>query len=104
SGLVPSAAMIVATVRACKLHGGEFEVKPGKPLPKELLEENVEAVEKGTANLARMIGIVRRAGIPAVVAINRFPDDTDREIEAIQRGAKAAGAAGVEVIEAYERG
>jgi formate--tetrahydrofolate ligase len=104
SGLAPSAAMIVATIRACKLHGGDYDVKPGKPLPRELLQEDVEAVEKGTPNLAHMIGIVRRAGIPAVVAINRFPDDSDGEIEAVQRAAKAAGAAGVEVIEAYERG
>jgi formyltetrahydrofolate synthetase len=61
-------------------------------------------VEKGTPNLARMIGIVRHTGIPAVVAINRFPGDSDREIEAVRMAAKAAGAAGVEVIEAYERG
>jgi formate--tetrahydrofolate ligase len=104
SGLAPSAGMIVATVRACKLHGGDFDVKPGKPLPEALTRENVETVEKGTPNLARMIGIVRHTGIPAVVAINRFPGDTDREIEAVRIAAKAAGAAGVEVIEAYERG
>ena len=104
SGLTPSAALIVATIRACKLHGGDFDVKPGRPLPDALLRENVEAAEKGTANLARMIGIVRRAGVPAVVAINKFPDDTDREIEAVQRAARAAGAAGVEVIEAYAKG
>jgi formate--tetrahydrofolate ligase len=104
SGLAPSAAMIVATIRACKLHGGDYDVKPGRPLPKELLEENLDAVEKGTANLARMIGIVKRTGIPPVVAINRFPEDTEREIEAVRRAAKAAGAAGVEVIEAYGRG
>jgi formate--tetrahydrofolate ligase len=104
SGLAPSAAMVVATIRACKLHGGDYDVKPGKPLPDELLRENLDAVEKGTANLARMIGIVRRAGVPAVVAINKFPDDTAREIDAVLRAARAAGAAGVEVIEAYERG
>ncbi|MBI3857004.1 MAG: formate--tetrahydrofolate ligase, partial [Planctomycetes bacterium] len=104
SGLAADAAMIVATVRACKLHGGSYGVKPGRPLPGALLAENVDAVEKGSANLARMIGIVRRAGVPAVVAINRFPDDTEREIEAVVRAAKAAGAAGVEIIEAYGRG
>ena len=104
SGLPPSAAMIVATVRACKLHGSDLDVKPGKPLPEELTRENLDAVEKGTPNLTRMIGIVRRAGIPAIVAINRFPGDTDGEIEVVRRAAKASGAAGVEVIEAYERG
>jgi formate--tetrahydrofolate ligase len=104
SGLAPSAAMIVATVRACKLHGGDFDVKPGRPLPEALTREDVETVEKGTPNLERMIGIVRHAGIPAVVAVNRFSGDSDREIEAVRRAARAAGAAGVEVIEAYERG
>ncbi|MBV8881844.1 MAG: formate--tetrahydrofolate ligase [Planctomycetaceae bacterium] len=104
SGLRPSAAMIVATIRACKLHGGDYDVKTGRPLPKELLKENVEAVERGTANLAHMIGIVKRAGLPAVVAINRFPDDTDREIDAVRAAARKAGAAGVELIEAYARG
>jgi formyltetrahydrofolate synthetase len=104
SGLTPSAAMIVATIRACKLHGGDYNVKAGRPLPKELLRENVGAVERGGANLAHMIGIVKRAGLPAVVAINRFPDDTDREIEAVRLAAKQAGAAGVELIEAYARG
>ncbi len=104
SGLWPSAAMIVATIRACKLHGGDYDVRTGRPLPKELLRENVEAVERGSANLAHMVGIVKRAGLPAVVAINRFPDDTDREIEAVRQAAKAAGASGVELIEAYARG
>ena len=104
SGLRPSAAMIVATIRACKLHGGDYEVVTGRPLPRELLQENLEAVERGSANLAHMIGIVKRAGLPAVVGINRFPDDTDREIDAVRRSAGKAGAAGVEVIEAYARG
>jgi formate--tetrahydrofolate ligase len=104
SGLTPSAAMIVATVRACKLHGSDLDVKPGRPLPEELRRENVGAVEKGTPNLARMIGIVRHTGIPAVVAINRFPGDTDAEVETVRRAARSAGAAGVELIEAYARG
>ena len=103
-GLAPSAAMVVATVRACKLHGGDYESKPGKPLPKELLREDPEAVERGAANLAHMIGLVKKAGLPAVVAINRFPDDTDREIEVVRKAATSAGASGVELIEAYARG
>src|SRR5581483_2563142 len=104
SGIAPSAAMVVATVRACKLHGGAVEAKPGRPLPKELMREDVGAAEAGSANLAHMVGIVRRAGLPAVVAINRFPEDTEREIDAVKRAAASAGAAGVEVIEAYARG
>jgi formate--tetrahydrofolate ligase len=104
SGLVPDAAVVVATIRACKLHGGDVAVKPGKPLPPELLREDPEAVERGACNLARMVEIVRQAGVPAVVAINRFPDDTEREIDAVRRAARAAGAAGVEVVEAYAKG
>lgn len=104
SGLAPHAAVIVATIRACKLHGGNYDVRPGRPLPHELTRENLEAVEKGTSNLARMIAIVKRAGVPAVVAINRFPDDTEREIEAVHRAAREAGTDGVEVIEAHARG
>ncbi|HLY11004.1 MAG TPA: formate--tetrahydrofolate ligase [Planctomycetota bacterium] len=104
SGLQPSAAMIVATIRACKVQGGSYELRTGRPLPKELLQENVEAVEIGSENLAHMIRIVRRTGLPAIVAINRFPSDTEREIEAVRGAASKAGAAGVEVIEAYARG
>lgn len=101
-GMAPSAAMIVATVRACKLHGGDVEVKPGRPLPPELLREDPEAVARGASNLAHMIGLVKKAGLPAVVAINRFPEDTEREIEALRKA--AVGADGVEVIEAYAKG
>ncbi len=104
SGLVPDAAVVVATVRACKVHGGTYAVKPGKPLPAELARENPEAVQAGTCNLKRMVAIVRRAGVPAVVAVNRFPDDTDREVEIVLKAGREAGAAGVEVIEAYAKG
>lgn len=104
SGLRPSAAMVVATVRACKMHGGSFDVKTGRPLPKELMQENVEATRIGSENLVHMIGIVRRAGLPAVVAINRFPEDTGEEIEIVRRAASMGGAAGVDVIDAYARG
>ncbi len=103
-GLVPDAAVVVATVRACKLHGGNLDARPGKPLPKELLEEDPEAVEAGAANLVRMVEIVRQAGLPAVVAINRFRDDREREVEILRTAAGRSGASGVEVIEAYGKG
>ncbi len=92
SGLVPDAAVVVATVRALKMHGGVGKIVAGKPLDPALLEENVEAVREGAANLAAHIGIVRRFGIPAVVAINAFPTDTPAEVEAIRDVAFAAGA------------
>jgi formyltetrahydrofolate synthetase len=92
SGLVPDAAVVVATVRALKMHGGVGKIVAGKPLDPALLEENVEAVRAGAVNLAAHVGIVRRFGIPAVVAINAFPTDTPAEVEAIRDVALAAGA------------
>jgi formate--tetrahydrofolate ligase len=92
SGLAPDAAVVVATVRALKMHGGVGKIVAGKPLDPALLEENVEAVRTGASNLAAHIGIVRKYGIPAVVAINSFPTDTPGEVEAIRDVALAAGA------------
>jgi formate--tetrahydrofolate ligase len=92
SGLAPDAAVVVATVRALKMHGGVGKIVAGKPLDPALLEENVEAVRTGAANLAAHIEIVRRYGIPAVVAINAFPTDTPGEVDAIREVALAAGA------------
>ena len=92
SGLAPDAAVVVATVRALKMHGGVGKIVAGKPLDPALLQENVEAVRTGASNLAAHIGIVRRFGIPAVVAVNSFPTDTLAEVEAIREVALAAGA------------
>ena len=92
SGLAPDAAVVVATVRALKMHGGVGKIVAGKPLDPALLEENVEAVRTGASNLAAHIEIVRKFGIPAVVAINAFPTDTPAEVEAIREVALAAGA------------
>jgi formate--tetrahydrofolate ligase len=92
SGLTPSAAVVVATVRALKMHGGLGKIVAGKPLDPVLLEENVEAVRLGAQNLAKQIENVTIFGIPAVVAINAFPTDTPAEVEAIREVALAAGA------------
>jgi formate--tetrahydrofolate ligase len=92
SGIAPDAAVVVATVRALKMHGGVGKIVAGKPLDTVLLEENPEAVRAGAANLSAHIEIVRRYGIPAVVAINAFPTDTPAEVEAIRDVALAAGA------------
>src|SRR6186713_1969099 len=92
SGLAPDAAVVVATVRALKMHGGVGRIVAGKPLDPALLEENVEAVRTGASNLAAHIATVRKYGIPAVVAINSFPTDTAAEVGAIREVALAAGA------------
>ena len=92
SGLSPDAAVVVATVRALKMHGGVGKIVAGKPLDPALLEENVEAVRLGAQNLAKQIENVTMFGIPAIVAINSFPTDTPAEVEAIREAALAAGA------------
>ncbi|MGK2851238.1 MAG: formate--tetrahydrofolate ligase [Candidatus Limnocylindrales bacterium] len=92
SGLKPDAAVVVATVRALKMHGGVGKIVAGKPLDAALLQENVEAVRTGAGNLAKQIENVTQFGIPAVVAINSFPTDTPAEVEAIREVALAAGA------------
>jgi formate--tetrahydrofolate ligase len=92
SGLVPDAAVIVATIRALKCHGGAPVPVPGKPMPEEYGSENVEWVEKGCANLLHHIKNVRKAGISPVVCINAFYNDTDAEIAKVRELAEAAGA------------
>jgi formate--tetrahydrofolate ligase len=104
SGLVPNAVGIVATVRSLKMHSGRFNVVAGRPLPRELQEENVEALREGAANLAKHVQSVGLYGIPSVVAINRFPADTDRELAELADLAKRAGATKVVVNESWAKG
>ena len=92
SGLSPDAAVVVATIRALKMHGGVGKIVAGKPLDPALLEENVDAVRLGGQNLAKQIENVTMFGVPAIVAINSFPTDTPAEVEAIREVALAAGA------------
>jgi formate--tetrahydrofolate ligase len=92
SGLRADAAVIVATVRALKMHGGVGRIVAGKPLDPALLESNPEGVRRGGANLAKQIENVRAFGVPVVVAINLFPTDTADEIAAIREVSLAAGA------------
>jgi formate--tetrahydrofolate ligase len=92
SGMTCDAAVIVATVRALKMHGGVGRIVAGKPLDPALLENNPDGVRRGGANLARQIENVRSYGVPVVVAINIFPTDTAEEIAAIKDVSLAAGA------------
>jgi formate--tetrahydrofolate ligase len=95
SGLTVSLAVIVASVRALKMHGGAFPITPGRiPDPELVAKENLPALDKGCRNLARHIGIIRAFGIPAVVAVNRFAGDTDAELDLVLWRAREAGAAG----------
>lgn len=92
SGLRPACAVVVATVRALKMHGGGPKVVAGKPLDPAYTTERLDLLEAGLPNLRRHIANVRRYGVPAVVAINVFASDTREEIELLRRAALAAGA------------
>jgi formate--tetrahydrofolate ligase len=104
SGLRPDAAVVVATIRALKMHGGVGKIVAGKPLDPALLEENVAAVTAGAANLAKQIENVRLYNVPVVVAINSFPTDTPAEVEAIKAVSLAAGARDAVVADHWAKG
>jgi len=103
SGLKPHCAVVVATIRALKCHGGAPIPVPGKPMPPEYAKENVGWVEKGCENLVHHINTVKKAGINPVVCINAFYTDTKNEINAVRRLAEKAGAR-VAVSRHWEKG
>ena len=92
SGLVPDVVVVVATVRALKVHGGGPEITPGAALNEVYRTENVEILRKGCVNLRKHISNAREYGIPVVVAINKFETDTEAEIAVVKEEALAAGA------------
>ena len=104
SGLRPDVEVLVCTARALKFQSGRFSVRPGRPLPAALLAEDVDAVRAGAVNLEAHLAIIREFNVPSVVAINRFPGDSDRELEEIRRVALAGGATSVAVSDAFARG
>lgn len=103
SGLKPDAAVIVATIRALKNHGGARVPMLGHPLPEEYSKENVEFVEKGCSNLLHHIESVKKFGVPPVVCINAFVTDTPAEIAKVRELCEAAGAR-VAVSNHWEKG
>lgn len=92
SGLRPSCAVVVATVRALKMHGGGPRVIAGKPLDDAYTSENLALLKAGLPNLIRHVQNVRSYGVPVVVAVNSFTNDTDAEIQMVREAALAAGA------------
>lgn len=103
SGLTPDAAVLVATVRALKYHGGAPQLRPGQPLPEAYTHEDLALVEAGCVNLLHHLGIVRRSGVPAVVCLNRFHTDTQAELDTVRRICEKAGAR-VAVSDHWARG
>ena len=104
SGIAPSAAVIVCTVRAIKSHSGKFKIIPGKPLDEKLISEDIESLELGIDNLKAHIEHIRKYNIPAVVAINCFPTDTEAEIEFLKKKAIEFGAFKVAVSRVHPEG
>ena len=92
SGLVPNAVVIVATVRALKMHGGGPKVVAGKPLDAVYLQENLDLLRLGLPNLLHHIRIARKFGIPVVVAVNGFTTDTEAELDLVRVASLESGA------------
>ena len=92
SGLIPNCVVLVATVRALKMHGGGPRVVAGKPLAAEYTDENLDLLRAGLGNLQHHIKNVRRFGVPAVVAVNSFATDTPAEVDLVRQAAIEAGA------------
>ncbi len=95
SGLVPNAVVMVATVRALKMHGGGPKVVAGRPLDKAYTEENLGLLEKGMANLLKHIENTKLFGVPVVVAINSFKYDTKAEVQLVKRLVEEAGSVAI---------
>jgi len=104
SGLKPDAVVLVCSVRALKMHSGDFNVLPGRPLDKMLYRPNPRAVEKGCENLAKQIENVTIFGVPCVVAINRFSTDTEAELDIIRKVSLRSGAFDCVVSDLYKKG
>ncbi len=98
SGLVPNVVVLVATVRALKMHGGGPRVVAGRPLDPAYTDENLPLLRAGLDNLNHHIGIARKFGVPVVVAVNRFATDSDAELELIRKLAVEEGGAEAAVM------
>ncbi len=104
SGLVPDAVVLVATIRALKMHGGGPRVIPGRQLDPAYTQEDLELLEAGLPNLLAHIRNAELFGMPVVVAINAFSDDTPDEIALVKQAALEAGAVAAEVSTHWENG
>jgi formyltetrahydrofolate synthetase len=104
SGLVPNAVVLVATVRALKMHGGGPKVIAGKPLDPVYVEENLDLLRQGLPNLLHHIRIARKFGVPVVVAVNAFVTDASAELELVRRASLEGGAEDAVVCQSWALG
>ena len=104
SGLVPDCVVLVASIRALKMHSGRFKVVAGKPLDEALTREDLKAVADGCCNLEKHVENVRMHGLPCVVAVNMFTTDTEKEFQTVVDHARKAGAGWVAKSEVWAKG
>jgi formyltetrahydrofolate synthetase len=105
SGLIPSAVVMVATIRALKMHGGGPKVVAGKPLDPAYTHENLDLLRAGMDNLLHHIQTAKKYGIPVVVAVNRFLSDTPAELELVRKAAiEEGGAEDAVICDHWEKG
>ncbi|MDA0834537.1 MAG: formate--tetrahydrofolate ligase [Planctomycetota bacterium] len=104
SGLSPAVEVLVCTVRAMKFHSGQFRVRPGKPLPAEMVTENIPALTAGSVNLQGHIDILKQFGVRVIVAINQFPTDTEAELKQLAELAREYGADDVANVTCFVEG
>ena len=104
SGLRPNAVVLVTTVRALKAHTDKYKIIPGKAIDPALSDENVADVEAGAVNMVRHLENLKKFGVNPVVAVNVFPQDTEKEIQAVRDIAIGAGAMGAAVARHWAEG
>lgn len=104
SGKTPDAAVLVTTIRALKAHSGHYKVVPGRPIDPTIFEPNPQAVLAGVPNMHKHLENIAKFNLPCVVAINRFPTDSDDEVQVVIDAARQAGAFEVAISEAHTGG
>ncbi len=104
SGMVPDVMVLVCSIRALKMHSGDFNIVAGKPMDEGLLKENLDAVERGSCNLKKHIENLKSYGVPVVVAVNKFTADTDREMEMVKKLSIQAGADDAVISDVWANG
>ncbi|WP_263322211.1 formate--tetrahydrofolate ligase [Endozoicomonas sp. Mp262] len=104
SGKTPDAVVLVCSLRGLKSHSGLFDLKPGRPFDKGMVEPNMAALDKGLSNLSWHINNVKRYGLPVVVAVNRFPEDTQQELDWLLKQTRILGADEVAISDTFRFG
>lgn len=104
SGLKPDLAVIVVSIRALKMHGGVGKISPGKPLPKEILEKNLDAIETGAENLKKHIENIKIHGVKVIVNLNYFDGDDYEEIDFVRKISLESGSDDFVVSEVFLKG